>query len=291
MTLATFYDQSDLVRASVGSVRDSLLVGALLAGLVVVVILGSLRLGLTGALVLPGSIALTMIGLGLTHQSLNMMTLGGIAAAVGLVLDDAIVVIEHLAARHADPDPCTTSQAMAEILPTLLGSSLCTLAILLPFVFLGGVTGAFFRVLALSMALMLGASLILCLTVVPLVSPPPNREARTRGAPRRFGVLLGYFVNMVIIIVVAVPEGLPMSVTVSLALAMQKMTRANSLVRQLVACETIGSATVICSDKTGTLTQNKMQVARVCFDGKTFDRGTSEWSNPDPHGAWLRWLG
>src|SRR4029077_17987964 len=69
------------------------------------------------------------------------------------------------------------------------------------------------------------------------------------------GHVLQYFVYMVIIIVVAVPEGLPMSVTVSLALAMQKMTRANSLVRQLVACETIGSATVICSDKTGTLTQ------------------------------------
>src|SRR5262249_35792569 len=76
------------------------------------------------------------------------------------------------------------------------------------------------------------------------------------------GELLKYFVYMVIIIVVAVPEGLPMSVTVSLALAMRKMTRANSLVRQLVACETIGSATVICSDKTGTLTQNKMQIVR-----------------------------
>ena len=89
--------------------------------------------------------------------------------------------------------------------------------------------------------------------------------------------LLNYFVYMVIIIVVAVPEGLPMSVTVSLALAMRKMTQANSLVRQLVACETIGSATVICSDKTGTLTQNKMQVVRLFWDGVTRDRDTPGW--------------
>ena len=92
--------------------------------------------------------------------------------------------------------------------------------------------------------------------------------------------LLGYFVTMVIIIVVAVPEGLPMSVTVSLALAMQKMTRANSLVRQLVACETIGSATVICSDKTGTLTQNKMAFDRVCVGERVYDRGTADWIKP-----------
>lgn len=89
--------------------------------------------------------------------------------------------------------------------------------------------------------------------------------------------LLDYFVTMVIIIVVAVPEGLPMSVTVSLALAMRQMTRANSLVRQLVACETIGSATVICSDKTGTLTQNRMRVERVSWGDDLFVRGTPEW--------------
>src|SRR5262249_6329215 len=102
-----------------------------------------------------------------------------------------------------------------------------------------------------------------------------------------FSELLDAFVLMVIIIVVAVPEGLPMSVTVSLALAMQKMTRANSLVRQLVACETIGSATVICSDKTGTLTQNNMQVVRVHFGGATYDRGSGNWVKLES-GPWPR---
>lgn len=108
--------------------------------------------------------------------------------------------------------------------------------------------------------------------------------------------LLGYFVMMVIIIVVAVPEGLPMSVTVSLALAMRKMTRANSLVRQLVACETIGSATVICSDKTGTLTQNKMQVDRISWEDFVAERGDPKWLLPksrDPfahEGTPLDWM-
>src|SRR5262249_36774939 len=90
--------------------------------------------------------------------------------------------------------------------------------------------------------------------------------------------LLSYFMYMVIIIVVAVPEGLPMSVTVSLALAMRKMTRANSLVRQLVACETIGSATRLCSGKTGTLAHNKKRVVRLCWDEQLFDRGTETWT-------------
>jgi magnesium-transporting ATPase (P-type)/WD40 repeat protein len=114
------------------------------------------------------------------------------------------------------------------------------------------------------------------------------------------GVLLRYFTYMVIIIVVAVPEGLPMSVTVSLALAMRRMTRENSLVRQLVACETIGSATVICSDKTGTMTQNRMQVVGVFLDGRGYEgsfedglrtqlisSGVGDWPSP---GSPLDWL-
>ncbi len=114
------------------------------------------------------------------------------------------------------------------------------------------------------------------------------------------GALLSYFVYMVIIIVVAVPEGLPMSVTVSLALAMRRMTREHSLVRQLVACETIGSATVICSDKTGTLTQNRMQVVGVFLDGKGYEggfenergalltsSGVGDWPTPNSPLDWL----
>jgi Ca2+-transporting ATPase len=99
--------------------------------------------------------------------------------------------------------------------------------------------------------------------------------------------LLSYFVYMVIIIVVAVPEGLPMSVTVSLAIAWRKMSKANSLVRQLVACETIGSATVICSDKTGTLTQNKMTVSRVGWDVLSFAEASALAAavDRDPGGA------
>ncbi|MDR2339100.1 MAG: calcium-translocating P-type ATPase, PMCA-type [Deltaproteobacteria bacterium] len=77
--------------------------------------------------------------------------------------------------------------------------------------------------------------------------------------------LLRFFMVAVTIIVVAVPEGLPMSVTLSLAYSMRKMTAANNLVRRMHACETIGAATVICSDKTGTLTMNKMKVASVSF--------------------------
>ena len=218
-TVETFYDQADLVRASAGGVRDSLLVGALLAVLIVTLFLRSLRLGLAGALVLPGSIALTLIALWVAHESLNMMTLGGIAAAVGLVLDDAIVVVEHLATRLAGPQGCTRSQAMAEILPTLCGSSLCTLAMFLPFEMLGGVTGAFFRVLALSMALMLGASLLLCLTLVPLVtSSAPRPAAAAGGHARWFRSAMGFATahRWVGVLVVALCVGLAVPLQASL---------------------------------------------------------------------------
>lgn len=83
---------------------------------------------------------------------------------------------------------------------------------------------------------------------------------------------LQYFLNSIMIcvtlIVVAVPEGLPMAVTLSLAYSMRRMLKTNNLVRKMHACETMGATTVICTDKTGTLTQNQMRVYAISFDEK-----------------------
>jgi P-type Ca2+ transporter type 2C len=93
--------------------------------------------------------------------------------------------------------------------------------------------------------------------------------------------VLRYFMLAVVIVVAAVPEGLPMSVALSLSLAMRKMTRANCLVRRLIACETIGSATTICTDKTGTLTKNQMEVvessAGIPEDSRDIPQTPAQW--------------
>jgi len=184
------YDQSLLVRDSIAGTRDALFVGTLAEILIVMLFLGNLRLGLTRALVLPGAIAITLVVLRLAGHGLDMMTLGGIAASIGLVADDAIVVVEYLAHRTEVP----LAVALTELVPGMLASSACTLAIFIPFVWLGGVAGAFFRVLALSMSLMLGSSLILCFTIVPQfvpIAPPEPGDSRLARLRERVGPLFG----------------------------------------------------------------------------------------------------
>jgi len=87
----------------------------------------------------------------------------------------------------------------------------------------------------------------------------------------QLGVVVNFLITSITIIVVAVPEGLPLAVTISLAYSMLQMMKDQNLVRHLAACETMGGATTICSDKTGTLTQNKMTVVKLWVAGKKFD--------------------
>jgi multidrug efflux pump subunit AcrB len=182
VTLDVFYDQADLVNGSIASVRDALIVGGLMAIVIIALFIGSPALGSLAAIVLPASIALSLLGFGLARQSLNLMTMGGIAAAMGLVLDDAIVVVEHLA--HEAARGRTREEAMAELFPTLVASSACTIAIFAPFGLLGGVAGAFFKVLAISVSLMLAVSLLLSLTLLPYLAGLRRRAAPHPPFPR-----------------------------------------------------------------------------------------------------------
>jgi CzcA family heavy metal efflux pump len=174
--VGTFYDQSELVSASAASVRDAILIGAVLAGIVLLVFLRDLRLTLVVAIVLPVTLSITALLLAVFGMSFNIMTLGGMAAAVGLVVDDAVVIVEHLVRRlHERPAERPEGHqsllpAAQEMLKPLLGSSLATVVIFVPLAFLTGVTGGFFKALALTMACSLVVSFFVALVGVPLLT-------------------------------------------------------------------------------------------------------------------------
>lgn len=165
-----FYDQPRFVADSVGATRDAIVIGVLLAALVLLAILRSWRLALVAVVAIPLAAAVVGLGLAATGQTVNLMTLAGIAAALGFIADNAIVVVENIH-RHAEQGAeggAAAERGLREILPALVGSSLSTTVILLPFAFLSGITGAFFRPLALTMGLALVCSFLLVLLAVPV---------------------------------------------------------------------------------------------------------------------------
>ena len=172
--LANWYDQSVLVVDSAASVRDSVLIGLVLAGVVLFVFLRNARVMLIAVLIVPATLAITVLLLYVLGASFNIMTLGGIAAAVGLVIDDMIVIIEHIARRAGSPGVADGKAAVLpatrEFLRPLTGSSLATLIVFLPLSFMSGVTGAFSKALAITMASALVISYLLAALVVPILA-------------------------------------------------------------------------------------------------------------------------
>ena len=115
-----------------------------------------------------------------------------------------------------------------------------------------------------------GGMLIAILTVVILTLRYCLQEyvfGDTKLSIAIFTPLIKFLITGITVLVVAVPEGLPLAVTISLAYAVKKMMTDNNLVRHLDACETMGNATAICSDKTGTLTTNRMTVVQCYLNG------------------------
>jgi CzcA family heavy metal efflux pump len=170
--LANWYDQSELVVDSAASVRDAILIGVVLAALVLWLFLRSLKITLIAVLVVPATLAATVVLLYVLHMSFNIMTLGGMAAAVGLIIDDAIVMTEHIVRRlHGTADHHGQVMAAAsEFTQPLVGSSASTIVIFLPLAFLSGVTGAFFKALSLTMAAALIISFMITWLAVPLLA-------------------------------------------------------------------------------------------------------------------------
>src|SRR6266566_603727 len=181
--LEPFYDQSTIVHDSIASVRDAVLIGILLSSIILVLFLRDWGTSLVAGLVIPITLLITFIVLKITNQSFNLMTLGGLAAAVGLVIDDAIVVLENIV-LHRDAGQSrfqAIQSALQELTIPLIGSTITPIVVFLPLISITGVTGTFFRALAVTMTVSLFTSLLLALTWTPTLSQYLVRRKEAAG--------------------------------------------------------------------------------------------------------------
>ena len=201
--LYKWYDQTQLVSSSISALEEAILIGLVFAALVLLAFLRNWRVTLVAMMVVPLSVLITVLLLSLFGMTFNIMTLGGIAAAIGLLIDDVIVMIEHIARRTGIPGianpEATVLEAAKEFLGPLFGSSLATIIVFAPLAFLSGITGAFFEFLSLTVASALVISFILTAFTVPLLArgiidfskfedPAHGKETWLK---RRHGHLLG----------------------------------------------------------------------------------------------------
>jgi len=186
VTIEPYYDQSQIVRDSIASVRDAIAIGLVLACIILFLFLRDWTSSLIAGLVIPVTIAVTVLALWMIGESFNLMTLGGLAAAIGLVIDDAIVVVENIV-LHRDSGEHrgeAVRKALKEITTPLIGSTITPVVVFLPLVSVSGVTGSFFRALAVTMTAALLTSLVLALTWTPGLSLVMLRERRDEDAER-----------------------------------------------------------------------------------------------------------
>ncbi|RYY90855.1 MAG: efflux RND transporter permease subunit [Chitinophagaceae bacterium] len=184
VSIRPYYVQADFVRDAVHSVTDSLWIGLVLAIIVAIIFLRSLKASATILITIPVTICLTLIGIYTVGYSLNIMTLGAIAAAIGLIIDDAIVVMEQIHRSHeehpGEPSRVVVQKAIHYLLPAMVGSSLSTIVIFIPFELMSGVAGAYFKVMTHTMIMTLVCSFFVTWIALPVIYLLLTRERRER---------------------------------------------------------------------------------------------------------------
>ncbi|MBL4677401.1 MAG: efflux RND transporter permease subunit [Mucilaginibacter sp.] len=173
VTIKPYYVQADFVNAAIRSVSDSLWIGLALAIVVAIIFLRSVKASATILITIPVTLGLTLLILYVQGYTLNIMTLGAIAAAIGLIIDDAIVVVEQIHRTHEEhPDEPTTSllhKAIGYLLPAMIGSSISTIVIFVPFILMTGVAGAYFKVMTSTMIITLISSFFVTWIGLPII--------------------------------------------------------------------------------------------------------------------------
>jgi len=189
MKLAFFYDQSEIVRASVESVWEAIVFGLILSVAILYFFLKRWDTTLVAITVIPVTVLITLVSMKLAGLTFNLMTLGGIAAAIGLVIDDAIVVVEAIHTRLMEGKARleAVEAGIGEIFRPLVGSTLTPVVVFVPLAFLQGITGVFFRALALTMVVSLLTSLVLAVTLTPSLAARLIRPGATTGVGERTG--------------------------------------------------------------------------------------------------------
>lgn len=183
VSIQPFYVQADFVKDSIKSVTDSLIMGLALAIIVAIIFLRSLKASSVILITIPVILCLSVICLFAYGQTLNIMTLGALAAAIGLIIDDAIVVVEQIHRTHEEhpeePSTVLVQKAIKYLLPAMVGSSLSTIVIFLPFVLMSGVAGAYFKVMTDTMIITLVCSFFVTWIILPVIYLLFTRNAGT----------------------------------------------------------------------------------------------------------------
>tara|TARA_R110002126_G_scaffold55819_3_gene149649 strand:+ start:9456 stop:12455 length:3000 start_codon:yes stop_codon:yes gene_type:complete len=223
VVIKPYYKQADFVNTSIASIKDVLWIGLVLALLVVILFLRSFSASMVVLFTIPVSLSLTLIILDAIGYTFNIMTLGAVAAAIGLMIDDVVIIIEQIhKIREEHPEQpmgWVAHEAITHLFPAMVGSSLSTLVIFIPFVLMTGVAGAYFQVMAFSMIIALSASFLVTWLIVPVLSIlfTKNNSVERKHKPKTKWIhsvlskpIIGIFFLLVCVaILVIIPSKLP----------------------------------------------------------------------------------